>query len=176
MAHLWIWDSSQWTVMQLGDAAFSLSALHPAGTPPGPEPAIEAEALLMPGWDQQAARSWVLIAGERSEVRVNGTLPTAGIRILRDRDEIRLPGAEPYYFSTECLAAVVPFAGSGPAAFCPRCKQALEPAHPCVKCPGCGIVYHESADLPCWTYSETCALCPQPTSMEAGYRWTPEDL
>ncbi len=176
MAHLWIWDSSQWTVMQLGNVPFRLSALRPSAAAPGTAPPSEAESLLVPRVDQQTSNSWVLVAGECSEVRVNGGLPTAGIRALRDRDEIRLPGAEPFYFSTECLAKVVPFAGSGSAAFCPRCKQALEPAHPSVKCPGCGIVYHESEDLPCWTYSETCALCPQPTDMEAGYRWSPEDL
>ena len=77
----------------------------------------------------------------------------------------------------EKLAVIEEYTGAGSTAYCPRCKQALAKGQPSVRCPQCGILYHQlSEDLPCWTYSETCALCPQPTDMSAGYRWTPEEL
>ena len=46
---------------------------------------------------------------------------------------------------------------------------------PAVQCPACGRWFHQSAELPCWTYSDHC-LCPQPTALDCGYQWTPHGL
>jgi hypothetical protein len=80
------------------------------------------------------------------------------------------------FYSTERLALVEEFPGANAPAYCPRCKQAIASGHPAVKCPGCGVYYHQSNELPCWTYTDVCALCPQSTALDAGYQWSPEAL
>lgn len=173
MAHIWVREESQWAVQPLNGSLFSLRHRRPLADPCGA--AYEEDITLMPSVGQ-AGESWVLLAGSNVDVRVNGIRLDLGIRSLRDRDEIRVAGAGLFYFSTERLAGIEPFAGSSPNAFCPRCRQAIESGHPSVRCPACGVWYHQSEDFPCWTYSETCALCPQTTNMDGGYGWAPEGI
>jgi hypothetical protein len=59
---------------------------------------------------------------------------------------------------------------------CPRCRQRIEKETLAVRCPQCGLWHHQSEELPCWTYSSTCAMCPQPSALDAGYQWTPTEL
>jgi hypothetical protein len=81
------------------------------------------------------------------------------------------------FFSTEELAQIVSFPGLAQTAFCPRCKQKVEPGDPAVVCPHCHAWHHQSEKYPCWTYGATCALCQvQSTALDAGYAWTPEKL
>lgn len=120
-----------------------------------------------------ATGAWVLIAAPA--VRVNGAGLVTGIQVLRDRDEI-VVDARRLWFSTEARAAVAPYAGAEAVA-CPRCRLDVEPGMPAVVCPGCAVVHHERADeLPCWTYAPRCAVCDQPTGLDADLRWTPETL
>jgi hypothetical protein len=119
---------------------------------------------------------WLVMCAARASVRLNGVLLRAGIRVLRDRDELQVDGFGRVYFSTEQLARVEPFAPGERAAVCPRCKQAIAAGSPAVCCPQCGVWYHQSDEFPCWTYAPRCVLCPQPTALDAGYRWTPEGL
>jgi hypothetical protein len=110
---------------------------------------------------------------------VNGLPLHHGIAVLFDRDEIRLaPGGDgtPLYFSTERLAVVTQYSPAGRLGLCPRCKQAIAPGEDAVRCPGCGVWHHSTAALPCWTYGDQCAACDHATSIEAGFRWTPEVL
>jgi uncharacterized protein YbaR (Trm112 family) len=125
---------------------------------------------------ENGSGSWVLIAAPGFEVRVNGAAVPLGIRVLADRDEISTDEGGAIYFSTENLARVEPFPGAQNRLFCPRCKQAVETDHPAVRCPQCGVWYHQTDELPCWTYAQHCALCDQSTQLSAGYRWTPEEL
>ena len=157
MAHLWILDDHDWAasplvsdVLPLGDGAF-LRRL--AGSP----------------------NSWTLLTDHDQRVRVNGMPAPLGLAVLADRDEVRLPGFVAW-FSTETLAHVEPFPDTDSRGFCPRCKQAITTAAPAVRCPGCRLWHHASEDLPCWTYAPTCAGCAQETALDAGFRWTPEDL
>ena len=166
MAHLWLPDSHDtdatplaagWMLQPLDDA-FELGAsarVLRAATPEGPR--------------------WVLLAGP--SVRVNGDPAVAGIVALRDRDEICTDGRH-LVFSTETLAVVVPFVGGDRETLCPRCRLEIVDATPSVACPQCGTWYHQDVarELLCWTYSERCARCDQPTALDAGYRWTPEGL
>lgn len=115
---------------------------------------------------------WVLLAPEMA--RVNGSPLVGGVRVLRDRDEIRI-GPIRAFFSEEELPRVVPFPGADEPVLCPRCKTPLSVGEPSVRC-SCGLWYHQSSDLPCWAYAETCSLCDQPTALDAGYRWSPETL
>ena len=123
---------------------------------------------------------WALLSSD--SVLVNGSRHPLGLQVLKDRDELRIGGAPPFYFSTERLARVEPFPGADRSIFCPRCKLEIERGQPAVRCPnpGCGVWTHQiptgEKPLPCWLYADTCPSCKHPTSFEAGYRWTPEEL
>ena len=176
MAHLWVTtETNEWAVLPLDDGAFTFTA-----TPPQPvcHPLGDGEvssALLVRARGPDAA-TWVLIAGAGLGVSVNGLPLATGMRVVADRDEIRIPGVSCLYFSTESLARVEEFCGSDQTLFCPRCKQKVEKGEAAVKCPACGVWHHQTEELNCWTYSEVCALCAQATDLNAGFLWTPEDL
>ena len=138
-------------------------------------------------------RNWIVIAGRETPVWVNARLLQAGIRVLQDRDEVRIHQKRSVFFSTEELARVVPFpAGTSPV-FCPRCKQPLVVGTPSVQCPRCFLWHHhqqhqqdeahalegledEASSLGCWEYSASCAMCDQLTDLQTGFRWTPSEL
>jgi hypothetical protein len=115
-----------------------------------------------------------LVAGDVA-IRHNGVPVTAGLRILEHRDALALEGGGLVFWTTEELAHVEPFAGAEPVS-CPRCLRPVHPGHASVRCPSCGVVHHEVPERDCWTYAAKCALCPQPTALDAGLRWTPEEL
>ncbi len=120
--------------------------------------------------------NWALLSSAGTEVRVNGASMCLGLHVLRDRDAIQVRDRRAMFYSTEQLAAVEPFPSTQEAVFCPRCKTAIEPETPGIRCPGCGTWHHQSEDLACWTYARRCALCDQQTDLDSGYRWTPEEL
>ncbi|MEK6324295.1 MAG: hypothetical protein AABN33_21865 [Acidobacteriota bacterium] len=177
MAHLWVRDDAeQWAVLPLEHDAFTLAASRPQ---PICRPAGEGDVLsniLLVRTSGTESLAWVLVAGASSGVSVNGVPLATGIRVVADRDDIRIPGAESLYFSTESLARVEEFPGSDQTLFCPRCKQEIGMGTSAVKCPGCSVWHHQTEELNCWTYSEVCALCAQPTDLNAGFQWTPEEL
>ena len=126
---------------------------------------------------------WSLLSQKRTCAQVNGWPLVLGVRLLCDRDEILVradgaPATFRCFFSTERLARIVPYLGVNGAVRCPRCKQPIEQNQMAVQCPNssCGAWHHQEAALPCWTYSVTCALCDRPTQLDAGFRWTPEEL
>jgi hypothetical protein len=119
---------------------------------------------------------WSVIHTPGSSLRINGTALLTGIRVLAHKDELRLRGtAGRVFFSLERLARVVPFDGVENS-HCPRCQTVIERQTPAVRCPQCGVWHHQSGEFPCWTYSPTCALCDQPTGLEGGFRWIPEEV
>jgi hypothetical protein len=206
VAHVWFRQTggaSHWTAGLLETAACRLSGnqdgsvrIDPAQLVEEPsvrpERARRTEPQTTSAWltrhdDLGREERWILLAATHAgeTVRCNGMPLTAGLRILRDRDEIRLPGCEPVYFSTERLCRVVPYPAHEKPVICPRCRQPL--AGTAVQCPNvhCGAWHHQSAELPCWTgYVDegrpfaTCALCNRPTTLypEAEFVWTPEGL
>jgi hypothetical protein len=177
MAHLWVTtEAQQCAVLPLEDDALTLTTSPPQ---PVSHPLAEDEALsnvLLVRTRGAEGVTWVLIAGAGSGVSVNGLPLATGLRIVTDRDEIRIPGVSNLYFSTESLARVEEFSGSGQTLFCPRCKQEIEKGSMAVRCPSCGVWHHQTEELNCWTYSEVCALCTYATDINAGFRWTPEEL
>ncbi len=178
MAHLWTQDpDGSWVLSALAGSEFMLTgdAALPLRIGSTQQEREEHEAILLRRQDT-TAEAWVLMASPRSNVRINGT-PVAplGIRVLMDRDEICVNGTR-LFFSTEKLARVEPFPGAHQPVSCPRCKQEIFKDTLAVQCPQCGVWHHQTDDLPCWTYSERCALCDQPTALDAGFRWTPEEL
>jgi hypothetical protein len=117
--------------------------------------------------------SWVAIGSPA--LHVNGVALDVGIRVLRDRDEVRVGDARAY-FSAEALPVVVAFPGAERPVFCPRCQQEIAPQSAAVRCPSCGVWHHQADELPCWTYDAKCALCDQPTALDGGLRWSPEEV
>ncbi|MFY9556904.1 MAG: RING finger protein [Blastocatellia bacterium] len=180
MAHLWVRDEAeQWAVLPLEHEAFTLAASPPKPIPPlsreSDAPSRLRSVVLVRAPAANGNTEWVLIAGSNSLASVNGIPLVTGIRVVEDRDQIRVPDGCTVYFSTETLARVEGF--SGPASmFCPRCKQEIEGGSDAVKCPSCGVWHHQSPELNCWTYSDVCALCAQSTDLEGKFRWTPEEL
>ena len=151
MAHLWIQANGSWQPASLSG---------------------ESDAL-QPSRLRAAGAEWVLLA-RPGEVAVNGAPVLSGVRVLRDRDELVLRGGAQFFFSTERLAAIEPFPGAK-AIPCPRCREPIEPGTSAVRCPLCTLWMHENEKRKCWTYAPKCH-CPQPTALDAGFAWSPEDL
>ncbi len=180
MAHLWrlMSESGEWTPLPLDGDAFTLDNDGPSRVP---ELLSARGAPLGLRRVEDPARhgggaAWTLIVGRGAHVLINGSPASLGLVALLDRDELRLARGGPLFFSTETLAQVSPFPASGSRGFCPRCKQPIDAGTPAVRCPGCGLWHHASDDLPCWTYGAQCSACPQETAVDAGFRWTPEEL
>jgi hypothetical protein len=175
MAHLWVQDDSNaWAVFSLASPFLSLPGALPGTGPAALAGRASSEAILLRSAGVGSTR-WVLLAASRG-VLVNGLPLLTGIRVLIDRDEIRLGRGGSVYFSSEALATVEGFPGYGQPVLCPRCKQEIAPGSKAVKCPQCGVWHHQTDDLPCWTYAPHCALCDQPTDLGGSYRWSPEEL
>ena len=176
MAHLWVRDQEhEWAVLSLESDAYTLTAELPAPVAkPRRDGAVLSDVLLLKS-GAALSSTWVLISSSNARVSINGMPLTIGIRALADRDEIRI-GGRALYFSSEGLARVEEFPGADRALFCPRCKQEIEKGKTAVKCPACDRWHHQIDELNCWTYAETCALCNQETDLNAGFKWTPEEL
>jgi hypothetical protein len=176
MAHLWFRDEDGvWGVMPMNGRAVDVSVYPPRLLAEGFR-IVEGAPSAVIGVGAGAVPVWVLMVGGTGDVRVNGFPPVAGMRVLQDRDEIRAAVGDPLFFSTETLAHVEEFPGSERTVYCGRCRQAMVKGQMAVRCPNgqCAIWYHQTEQLPCWTYTPTCAFCPQSTSLDAGFTWTPE--
>lgn len=176
MAILHVQDEAGcWSIVPLEQDAYVLDG--------GPTPSIRRRAALPANGGALLLRTrngdadtWLLKAAHSGAVAVNSQPLYLGLRVLRDRDEIRMDGAPRFYFSTEQLARVAPLPEIKHAVFCTRCNREIRPGDPSVQCPQCGTWCHQMAELNCWTYGQNCPLCDQPTALEAGHRWTPEAL
>ncbi|MFQ5669250.1 MAG: hypothetical protein ACE5HD_01875 [Acidobacteriota bacterium] len=182
MAHLWVQGEGEgWTVLPLVPPAFRL-----AGRPPRPcnphgrtgrrRKPIPGALVVSCGKSRGGPDAWMVLAGREEGVHINGLPLLLGIRQLRDRDAIQAPGAGTVFFSTESLARIQPAPHDDLAGQCPRCRSAVEAGTLSVDCPACKVRYHQTEDLQCWTYAERCVFCDQATSLDAGYRWTPEGM
>ena len=178
MALIFVEDGKEWPVARLegdrhalrGDAEVSLRPGRAEHADDGSRPLILRVA------DSPGDERWVVVHTPGSALRINGTALATGIRVLSHRDELRQAGiAGRVFFSLEGLAHVAPFDGVE-GSRCPRCQQPIELGSPAVRCPQCGVWHHESEEYGCWTYSPTCSLCDQPTELEGGFRWTPEEM
>jgi Prokaryotic RING finger family 1 len=166
-------SDGQWRMHPVG-ASPSLLRLEPVSVEPCArlEPGANDACLLVrvAGHDQ-----WAALVADDAEVHHNGTRIAAGLRTLEHRDALALGGTTPLFFTTEESAHVETFEAAAPVT-CPRCRGEVHPGDAAVRCPSCGVMHHEAGDRNCWTYAPTCALCSQPTALDAGLRWTPEEL
>ena len=183
MAQLWIRQNdaepSAWAVVCLDDSGDTLCLTgephRPVVTGAGGEAQWPAYVVRHADRDASGQDGWLLFASGQMRVSINGDRLDLGVRALRDKDEIRVNEAT-MLFSNDQLARVLPFPGIGRPCQCPRCQSEVELGSPAVRCPVCGIYYHQSGDTPCWTYAEKCAVCDRPTSLEDRCLWTPEGL
>ena len=177
--HLWSHDGQDWSVLLLDSKPVRLST----GCPEVLEDLSESHAaemgpvgiLVVPC----PSGRWALLAGTETHVRVSG-LRVPGIRVLEDRDEIRVCNTGgSLYFSAERLAVVEPYGGPDKA-LCPRCQEPLHSGAMVVRCPNCGIRHHEYANAEenrkCWTYDVGCAQCGRSTRLDTNYEWQPEEV
>jgi hypothetical protein len=177
MAHLWLQNEDpEWVAHTLSGCEFNLRNLliQTIGHRPFAEQAPSGVHLMKS--ENNDEDCWVILAGQGSDININGLPLFAGLHILRDRDEIRWSTEGLAYFSSEELAAVVDLPNGDRKIICPRCKQEIAPETPAVKCPRCGIWHHQSEELPCYTYAENCATCTRKTRLDIGYEWEPEEL
>jgi hypothetical protein len=179
MAHLWIMDAEKlWSIAPLEHDLYSIGI----GCDGCAELAIGKKddlALIARHRTGPGKTSWILMVAPEQRICANGVPLLAGIRVLQDRDHIQLFDrgvAVGFYYSSELIPRVDAFPGMDQTVFCPRCKRVIEPGAPAVKCPGCSVWHHQSEEYPCWTYTEVCAMCPQPTDLEAGFEFNPEDI
>lgn len=166
MAHLFNLVANQWAATALAGDAFDL---------PGANPSLPSGVVLRRAGLDDAG--WVLLAPPTGSARVNSELAVLGVRALRDRDEIQLPGQPPVFFSTEKLVAVEPY--SGPVGgTCPRCTKPMAAASPAVRCASCGTWYHQNGRKDCFTYGENpiCVSCTNDAVVSDGLTWVPEEL
>ena len=167
-------SGGQWRLVRAEESP-SLLRLAPVSMEPAaaasPRPGANTCLLVQ----IEAGRKWAVLVSGAVALRHNGAPVTAGLRILDHRDAIGLDGHAPLFFSTEELAHVETFAFDTSVS-CPRCRSEVRHGDAVVRCPLCGVAHHETPERNCWTYAETCALCAQATALDAGLRWTPEDL
>ena len=158
-----------------------LVALGPEGLTPllvGEQLGCVTGPILAKTLDSKGFDQWTILCTPRCAARINGTPIAVGVRVLKDRDAIASDGVGTQFFSAEKVAQILPYPDNKADACCVRCKLPLEPGTLTVRCPNpeCGFHHHETADRPCWTYSEGCAACGFPTDLEAGLQWSPEVL
>jgi hypothetical protein len=177
MAHLWnAAADGSWAPAALDDDAFVLGSFGVVRLSDPPADTTGTSAVMLRRASDGFQAQWSLLIPPALPVLVNGAPAMLGIVVLADRDEIRLPGSPPLFFSTETLAAVAPFPTDAARGFCPRCRQTIAPNTPAVRCPGCEVWYHESGSLGCWSYADRCVTCGRPTPLDTGFSWTPAEV
>ena len=133
MAHLWVIDEGLWSVLPLLADIYDLDAGRPASLPevdrPSPPAIADTPAeyhrriLLMR--TRALTDGWALVADAAAGARVNGQAVSSGIRLVADRDAIRVNGRPSMFFSTETLAHIAPFPGAEQPVCCPRCRDSI---------------------------------------------------
>jgi Prokaryotic RING finger family 1 len=176
MAHVWIAEDQNgtWVAHPLAGEGYRLGegGIEPdGGVEPGPGDAL----LLRYGTPSDRGWLWALLAEPGVKIRANGVAVETGIRVLRERDLVKVGAAMSFVFSTEGLPVEVPVPEDRIGTRCPRCTRPFEADDVVVMCPRCGTSHHAMKALPCWSYRPRCATCDAPTS-GVEYAWTPEFL
>ena len=179
MAHIWLKDGKgEWLARTLYTDVMTLTdaGVYPASISQD-ETAMQDHVFIL-GCQHSGEKTWIVLPGRGAPVWINGRFIQPGIRVLQDRDEVRVRHQPSVFFSAEQLARVVPYTPGASSVFCPRCKQPMVDGTPSVQCPHCEVWHHqdEAQALECWRYSEHCAMCDQLTDFHAGFRWSPSDL
>lgn len=110
---------------------------------------------------------WVLLTPDYNawQLRVNGMLVPAGIRVLRHKDVISISAGHELIYSGEFVESEV---FSGEPARCRFCLDPLRAGEQIVCCPRCQAPHH----LDCWRHTAHCATLH--CSMPSRTCWQPE--
>jgi hypothetical protein len=187
MAHLWELDrEGRWSARPLGAFPTMLAAdlrdlMHTvwfAQRDDRPDYAVSVVRA-----DAAAGPAWVLTAGAKADVQVNGRRMAGRLRVLTDGDDIWIgafwQGSQRFVFAADSPPFVVTYYGAdfmtdaGEQPPCARCGRRIGMGTPAVECPTCHAWHHESPDARCWTRSTTCSSCQQATDLSAPFRWRP---
>jgi len=129
-----------------------------------------AQAPLSPGRD-----SWFLFADETEAARLNGAAVATCLSALDHKDQIETRDGAMFFVSFERVARVEAFPGETAVA-CSRCRLAIAPGAPAVRCTACDIWCDESESSPCWTYDPKCPACGGPTALGGELEWNAEEV
>jgi hypothetical protein len=132
---------------------------------------VTAFGALLPFTDTRNLTQAAFIASPDCPLAVNG-LPALPIHILVHKDELSFAKDKIYLSLEKSIEVVDFFAGDDVAVVhCPRCKDVMSGA--AVKCPECGLWYHQSEDHDrlCWSYDDKCLVCGHSTG--SGVSWCP---
>ena len=159
---------NEWKTRELGAEPLALAALNTSPDAPGAGAFLSRAPIA-------GQEGWLLFTPAAQPVLVNGEPVFLGVRALYDRDELRLPGAAPMYFSTEHRVAIEPFTGLAEGR-CPRCTRVIDLLSPAVRCASCKTWYHSTEARPCFSYGESpiCVVCGADAVLSAEYSWSPE--
>ncbi len=132
--------------------------------------AIDLEgARIVPFPEHQVMRA-ALVTTATHGMTVNGLAPL-GVAVLDDRDEIAV-GTRRLVFSRYAPPEITPCAPDRAGTPCGRCLAPVRAHEPCVSCPGCHTLAHESAERACFSYDPRTACCGRERS---AFDWTPAD-
>jgi len=168
-------EKSDWQLLSLSGSTEKLGLDNQGRFTVGPS-VDKILAQLLPFNDSYGRQRWAMIpAGTKIDtLHLNGMIPFA-LHILQDRDELST-GGQRLYFTTGQPAEIEVFEPlpDQPSLSCPRCKDSIEAGNEVVKCPGCGLWYHESAklELNCWSYDAQC-VCGYPTKNDGAWKPSP---
>ena len=158
MAHIWLQNANhEWTAIPLSDDECRLESLfnetiEKVSASDGAPPDVR---FLRTEIDNQ--ENWAVVTGYESGVTINGIPLSLGIRVFRDRDEIRWSREGIGFFSSEEPASVVDFPQGDRKVFCPRCKQRL-----CRQRPPCDARTVKSGT----TSPKSCPATPMPKTVQ----------
>lgn len=173
MAHLWFQDGDEvWTVLPLDHRAVDVSVSPPRALDETGSVGPDTRAVVAYTADGDAG-AWVLVDIAGNDVRVNGFPPVGGLRVLQDRDEIRVHPLRALFFAAVSRPCVEEFIGGDEAINCALCCKPMEARQLAVRCPLCHLWFHQSAESRCWEYRPACS-CGQPTALDGSYQWVPE--
>jgi hypothetical protein len=169
MPYLWnLNENLDWTPRKMAEKSVEVVASK-----------VDANVCIVkPPRDGSLTEKYVLLWAPGKMVRLNGLEANAGIRVLCDRDEIRVGSEPPVFFSAEVLVQDEVFIAADTEMLCPRCERPLEDGAPVVRCPACSLAFHYNRDdktKDCWEYAPTCT-CGQSTEMGTGFKWTPHEV
>lgn len=105
---------------------------------------------------------------------LNGEPLVGGLHVLAHRDELLASDGARLMFSRHSRPEVSEYRRpEGRAARCPVCRDDLQGL--VVRCPQCGLQYHEQDDRRCWSETPHCRGCDHPTDLTGANLWRPED-
>lgn len=129
---------------------------------------ILAHLISCKGFNDKQMLSMLTAKNTDATIKLNGITPFS-VSVIRDKDEISYNGQRLYF--TEEQVAKIELKQDESVIFCPRCKDVIEPNTEVVRCPGCGLLYHESEKegKNCWSYDSRC-ICGHSTKFELSWK------